>query len=267
MIHTIPVFLRGLAEEDGPTLMTGSLSASLTRKGRGASLCVRKGVDRVNPRRLRLKDSKCTAGDEPSLRMNREYWTLTNWVKGWSGVILDPLSRLLANLGIQPNLLSMIGFFAASAAGAAVAAGYISHGGLLFLVSGPFDALDGALARTAGLESRFGAFLDSFIDRYSEAVVLFGILYWATVHDHHVLVFLTFLTVVGSIMVSYARARAEGLGISCKVGLFTRLERFIVLTLALISQQLFVGMFILALLTNFTALQRMFHVYRQSLRQ
>jgi CDP-diacylglycerol--glycerol-3-phosphate 3-phosphatidyltransferase len=158
----------------------------------------------------------------------------------------------------------MIGFFAASAAGAVIAAGHISYGGWLFLFSGPFDALDGSLARTAGLESRFGAFLDSFIDRYSEAVVLFGILCWATFNDHPIIVLVTFLTVVGSFMVSYARARAESLNISCKVGLFTRLERFIVLTLALVTKQLLVGLIILALLTNFTALQRMFHVYRQS---
>lgn len=159
----------------------------------------------------------------------------------------------------------MIGFFAASAAGAVVAAGHISQGGLLYLLSGPFDALDGALARTSGLESRFGAFLDSFIDRYSEAAVLFGILCWSTFHDRHILVLITFLAMIGSLMVSYTRARAEGLGISCKVGLFTRLERFIVLALALVTKQLFVGLIILAFLANFTALQRMFHVYRQSL--
>jgi CDP-diacylglycerol--glycerol-3-phosphate 3-phosphatidyltransferase len=148
----------------------------------------------------------------------------------------------------------MIGFFVASAAGAAVAAGHVFYGGLLLLVSGPFDALDGALARTAGLESRFGAFFDSFIDRYSEAVVLLGILCWATWNDRHVLVIVTFLTMTGSLMVSYARARAGGLRISCRVGLFTRLERFIVLTLTLITQQLLAGLIILALLTNFTAL-------------
>lgn len=198
-------------------------------------------------------------------KTNREYWTLTAWVRSWADTVLDPISRLLARMGVQPNLLSMIGLFAAAAAGAVVAAGHICLGGWLFLFSGPFDALDGALARTAGLESRFGAFLDSFIDRYSEAVVLFGILCWATFNDHHVLVLVTFLTMVGSLMVSYARARAEGLGISCKVGIFTRLERVIVLTLALITKQLLAGLIILALLTNFTALQRMFHIYRQSL--
>ena len=214
-----------------------------------------------------MDESKNMSEDQTSPRIEREYWTLTGWVKGWADVILDPLARVLARLGVQPNLLSLVGFFAASAAGAVVAAGYISQGGWLFLLSGPFDALDGSLARTAGLESRFGAFLDSFIDRYSEAAVLFGILCWSTFHDRHILVLVTFLTMIGSLMVSYARARAEGLKISCKVGLFTRLERFIVLTLTLITQQLLVGLTILAFLTNFTALQRMFHVYRQSMRE
>jgi len=214
-----------------------------------------------------LEGSKNRHKDQTSSKINREYWTLTGWVKSWADVILAPLSHLLARLGIQPNLLSLIGFFIASAAGAVIAAGHISHGGWLFLLSGPFDALDGALARTAGLETRFGAFLDSFIDRYSEAAVLFGILYWSSLQGSHILVLLSFLTLFGSLMVSYARARAEGLNISCKVGLFTRLERFIVLTLALLTKQLLIGLVILACLTNFTALQRMFHVYRQSLRQ
>jgi CDP-diacylglycerol--glycerol-3-phosphate 3-phosphatidyltransferase len=213
------------------------------------------------------EDFKKDQAHRAEAERDREYWTLTAWVRSWADSILDPISHLLARMGVQPNLLSMIGLFAATAAGAVVAAGHISMGGWLFLFSGPFDALDGALARTAGLESRFGAFLDSFIDRYSEAVVLFGILCWATFNDDHILVLLTFLTMVGSLMVSYARARAEGLGLSCKVGIFTRLERVIVLTLALMTKQLLVGLIILALLTNFTALQRMFHIYRQSLDQ
>jgi len=214
-----------------------------------------------------LEESENRGENQTSSKINREYWTLTGWVKSWADVILDPLSRLLARLGVQPNLLSLIGFFIASAAGAVVAAGYISYGGWLFLLSGPFDALDGALARISGLETRFGAFLDSFIDRYSEAAVLFGILYWSNLQGDRILIALTFLTLLGSLMVSYARARAEALNISCKVGLFTRLERFIVLTLALLTKQLLIGLVILACLTNFTALQRMFHVYRQSLHQ
>jgi len=205
--------------------------------------------------------------ENPSTQSDREYWTFTAWVQSWVHVVINPFSRLLTRLGIQPNLLSMIGFFAASAAGALVATGYVFEGGWLYLISGPFDALDGNLARTAGLESRFGAFLDSFLDRYSEAAVLFGILAWGAFHTQPILVLLTFLTLVGSFMVSYSRARAEGLKISCKVGLFTRLERFIILTIILLTQQLLIGMAVLAFLTNFTALQRMFHVYRQSLDQ
>jgi CDP-diacylglycerol--glycerol-3-phosphate 3-phosphatidyltransferase len=216
---------------------------------------------------LGLDRSKNKGDNQTSSKTDREYWTLTSWVKGWSDVMLAPCARLLVRLGIQPNLLSMIGFFAASAAGVVVATDHIFLGGLLFLISGPFDALDGALARTAGLESRFGAFLDSFMDRYSEAAVLFGILWWSTFRGHHTLVLLIFLTLVGSVMVSYTRARAEGLNISCKVGLFTRLERFVVLTITLLSGQLLIGLALLAFLTNFTALQRMFHVYRQSLQQ
>jgi len=205
--------------------------------------------------------------EEAPRKSNPEYWTLTAWVEGWAHFIIDPISRLLGRLGIQPNLLSVIGFLMASSAGALIATGYFFQGGWLFFLSGPFDALDGALARAVGLESRFGAFLDSFLDRYSEAAVLFGILYWAISHERPIIIMLIFITLVGSFMVSYARARAEGLHISCKIGLFTRLERFIIMTLTLLTQQLLIGLIVLAFLTNFTAIQRLFHVYRQSLRE
>jgi len=156
------------------------------------------------------------------------------------------------------------GFVVSLAAGFAVAKGKLWAGGWLFLVSGLFDALDGSVARIMGNESSFGAFLDSFLDRYSEAALLFGILFWSTFQGRHALVLLVFVTLIGSVMVSYARARAEGLNILCKVGFFTRLERFVVLAMTLLTGQLLVGLSILALLTNMTALQRMFHVYKKS---
>jgi phosphatidylglycerophosphate synthase len=146
----------------------------------------------------------------------------------------------------------------------AVAGGNISLGAWLFLLSGPFDALDGALARAANLESRFGAFLDSFLDRYADASVMLGLIYWASRQDRHGLVVLSALALVGSIMVSYARARAEGLGMSCSVGLFTRLERFLVLVLTLFTGQLSFGISVLAALSNLTAFQRLHHVHRQN---
>ncbi|OGP61866.1 MAG: hypothetical protein A2V65_06625 [Deltaproteobacteria bacterium RBG_13_49_15] len=176
--------------------------------------------------------------------------------------ILEPISRFLLRIGIHPNLLTSAGFLFAVISGVFIALDHLQEGAFFLMVSGLFDALDGTLARTAGLESRFGAFLDSFLDRYAESALFFGLIYRASVQGRHDLVLLVFLSMVGSIMVSYARARAEGLGISCNVGLFTRLERFIVLSIALLLEQLFIGLFILALMTNLTAFQRMIHVFR-----
>ncbi|MFH1102301.1 MAG: CDP-alcohol phosphatidyltransferase family protein [Pseudomonadota bacterium] len=195
---------------------------------------------------------------------NQDPWAFTGWVKKRAASILESISRFLLRIGIHPNLLTLAGFLFAVISGVFVALGHLQEGAFFLIVSGLFDALDGTLARTAGLESRFGAFLDSFLDRYAESALFFGLLYRASVQGRHDLVLLVFLAMVGSIMVSYARARAEGLGISCKVGLFTRMERFIVLSIALLLEQLFIGLFILALMTNLTALQRMIHVLRSA---
>jgi CDP-diacylglycerol--glycerol-3-phosphate 3-phosphatidyltransferase len=197
-------------------------------------------------------------------REETQPWSLSSWARRRSASIIDPIARCLAGLGIRPNFLTVVGFVVSLVAGFAVAKGKLWAGGWLFLVSGLFDALDGSVARITGNESSFGAFLDSFLDRYSEAALLFGILFWSTFQGRHALVLLVFVTLTGSIMVSYARARAEGLNIPCKVGFFTRLERFVVLAMMLLTGQLLVGLSILALLTNMTALQRMFHVYKKS---
>jgi len=214
-----------------------------------------------------LQDPEPGGDSQTNQTMPSEQRTLTDWVKQRAHFMLDPVVRLLSAAGIHPNVVSVIGFVVASAAGVAIASGKHSLGGWLFVISGPFDALDGALARTAGLESQFGAFLDSCLDRFSEAVVLFGLLYWCSYHDRHAMALLCFVTMFGSIMVSYTRARAEGLNMSCKVGLFTRMERFVVIALMLVTGQLAIGLCILASLTNFTAFQRILHVYRQSSQQ
>jgi CDP-diacylglycerol--glycerol-3-phosphate 3-phosphatidyltransferase len=211
-----------------------------------------------------LDDSKSTDNDHACQTMPSRHWTFADWVKRRTRFVLDPVVCLLSRTGIHPNVLTVVGFVVASAAGTAVAAGKCSLGGWLLLISGPFDALDGALARASGHESRFGAFLDSSLDRYSEAAVLFGVLYWCSSHDNHALVLLCFVTMVGSVMVSYTRARAEGLNMACEVGVFTRMERFVVMTVMLLTEQLGIGLALLAVLTNFTAIQRIVHVYRKS---
>jgi len=135
-------------------------------------------------------------------------------------------------------------------------------GGLLAALVGLLDALDGALARLTGQKSRFGAFLDSFVDRLCEAVLYLGLLIFYTRHGARQEIMLIYAAIVGSLLISYARARAEGLGLECKVGLLTRMERIAILSLALILNRMSIALWVLAILTNFTALQRVYHVWR-----
>lgn len=199
-------------------------------------------------------------GSQPSKHRK----TLTDWAKHASKGFLEPLAGFLFRMGVEPNFLSFAGFLLALASGVLAALGRFPQSGLMLLLSGILDALDGTLARLAGKASGFGAFFDSFMDRYSEAALFFGMACWATFENRHDLVLLVILSLVGSVMVSYARARAEGLGIACNVGLFSRMERFIVLIGALLSGQLFWGLLFLALMANVTAFQRLFHVAKES---
>ncbi len=169
---------------------------------------------------------------------------------------------MLASTGITPNWLTTIGFVLNIAVGVVLALGYIRIGGVLVLVFGTFDMLDGALARISGKASTFGAFLDSTLDRYSEAVVLFGLLFWYGQQGNLTVVLLAYATIVGSVMVSYTRARAEGLGLQCEVGLLARPERIALLGIGLILDQALIVLAILALFTNVTALQRVIHVWK-----
>jgi len=181
-----------------------------------------------------------------------------------AGKLVDPFCQILAYTKVSPNILSIIGFLFAIAACIAIALGHLVYGGCLVIMSGAFDAFDGAFARKFGLETRFGAFLDSFIDRYSEAAILLGILYYTTVWQEHTLILLTFVSFVGSVMVSYSRALAEGLGIPCGIGPGDRVARVIVRIMRLLLEELPIGLAILATLSNMAALLRMYHVYVQT---
>ncbi len=193
--------------------------------------------------------------------------TRTDWAKHVSKGVLEPVARWLLKAGVWPNFLSLLGLLFAVSAGILAALGGFFKGGFVFLLAGLFDAMDGTLARVGGLESRFGAFFDSFMDRYAEAALFLGIVYWSVSKGRLDLVLLTFFALIGSFMVSYARARAEGLGISCKIGLFSRMERFIVLILTLFTGQLFLGLAFLAVMANVTALQRLFYVGKRLQKQ
>jgi CDP-diacylglycerol--glycerol-3-phosphate 3-phosphatidyltransferase len=174
--------------------------------------------------------------------------------------LLEFIVRPLARAGVSPNVLTVVGFLAMVGVAWVLSQGYERLAGLLIIVVGLFDALDGALARSTGKTTTFGAFFDSTLDRFAEIALYLGLLY--LYRGHTLAVVLIYLTITGSLMVSYTRARAEGLRVECKVGLLTRLERLGVLVLGLLLNLTFWALVVLAVLSNLTALQRMWHVWR-----
>jgi CDP-diacylglycerol---glycerol-3-phosphate 3-phosphatidyltransferase len=180
--------------------------------------------------------------------------------------VTDPIVSPLAAAGVTPNMISVAGFAGNLAAAALAAGGYFLPAGIVMLLASALDLLDGALARKTGTASSFGAVFDSVLDRMSEAAVLAGLLFHYTeVGGHTQEVLLIYAAVVGSILVSYVRARAEGEGIDLREGLFTRAERVLVLGVALIVGHGIVlwALWLLAVLTNLTAAQRVFVVWQR----
>ncbi len=174
--------------------------------------------------------------------------------------LLASVARLLARTGASPNVLTLIGLLATLVVAYILALGHERVAGLLMIPVGLIDAVDGALARSTGKATRFGAFFDSTLDRFAEIALYLGLLY--LYRSSTLATALIYLTITGSLMVSYARARAEGLGLECKVGLFTRFERLLVLVVGLLLEQTVIALIILSLFSYVTALQRMWHVKR-----
>jgi CDP-diacylglycerol--glycerol-3-phosphate 3-phosphatidyltransferase len=170
---------------------------------------------------------------------------------------------MLTGIGL---LLSMVTAFV-------VAQGDMFLGGLLVVVAGIFDMFDGAMARVCDAGTTFGAFLDSTLDRYSESIILFGLLcyalqrpglqdrLWPLAHEQTWMITFIFVSVVGSLMVSYTKARAEGLGLRCSGGLLARPERVIILAIGLVSGTSIWALSLLAVFSHFTALERMISVW------
>lgn len=178
-----------------------------------------------------------------------------------------PAAKLLSKTGVTPNMLTVMGFLVSIAAAILVAKEYFLAGGLVILLAGAFDLLDGPLARATGKTTRFGAFLDSTLDRLSEAAVIGGILAYYAYHEGTWESLLAYGCFVGSVMVSYLRARAEGLGVKCEVGIFTRAERVVVMSIGLMLGQRFewaipIMLGIITALAFVTVIQRLIHVRR-----
>lgn len=172
----------------------------------------------------------------------------------------------LAAAGLTPNAITILGLFLNGGVALVLASGRERIGGGLLLVAGAFDMLDGAMARVTKRFTTFGAFLDSTLDRYSEALVLIGLAYAESALHQTTAVTLIVAMLTGSFLISYARARAEGLGLECKVGLLPRPERIVILAVGLLFGVLVPVLIVLVVLTNFTALQRIVHVWHATRR-
>jgi len=179
----------------------------------------------------------------------------------------DPVARALLRAHVRPNHLTMLGLGVSIVAACALAQGRLRVGAVLLALAGLFDFFDGSLARLANSVSAFGAFLDSVVDRYSDLVVLLGVvLYYHRAADTTG-VFLTMVALVGTIMTSYTKARAQSIGVACEIGLIERPERLIMLIAGATFNLLTPAMIALAVLTNLTALQRILYMRRAASRE
>lgn len=173
------------------------------------------------------------------------------------------IGRIVARTNLTPNALTFIGLGLSFVVAAVIASGNLILGGVLLLLAGGWDVLDGAVARATNQITSFGAFLDSTFDRYSDAVVLGGVLIYFTRTDAGTLpIVLTYTAICGSLIISYVRAKAEIIGIRGNVGFAQRLERVLILAAALLFSRPEWGIWVLALLTQVTAMHRLIHVWR-----
>ncbi|MEP7134830.1 MAG: CDP-alcohol phosphatidyltransferase family protein [Chloroflexota bacterium] len=190
--------------------------------------------------------------------------TFTDYLRLWFKWFLDPVGGFLNRLGLTPNMVTGLGLLGNTIGAIYLARGEMLTGGIWIALMTPVDALDGTMARLRGESSDFGAFVDSVSDRYSELIIYGGLLYHFLVRGEPLGGLLTFGAAAGSVLVSYVKARAEGLGYEAKVGLLTRAERYIVLAPSLIFNQLNIGLGIIAVFANITALQRVWHVRKHA---
>lgn len=189
--------------------------------------------------------------------------TLTDRIRQVSGSLLNGLGAWLHRLGVHPDLITVLGLVLVAVAAVIIALGWLQIGGVILLVAFPFDALDGAVARAMERKDRVGAVLDSTLDRYADGLI-FGALayYFADRHELNYML-LALAALIGSFTVSYVRARAGEADLSVKVGLLTRLERVIVVLVALLIPPLLLpGLVVLAVGTQVSVVQRLWYVYQ-----
>ena len=192
--------------------------------------------------------------------------TFTEWMRKRTRGILEPIAGFFIKIGLMPNTMTILGLVGNIAGAIFLARGQMFWGGVLILLMGPVDALDGTMARLKGMPTKFGGFVDSVTDRYSELFIFGGLLFYYFQEQYLPGILLVYAAASGSILVSYIRARGQSLGWDTKVGILTRMERYLVLVPALILNIPLVGLAIIAVFANFTAIQRIIDIRRQATR-
>jgi len=180
--------------------------------------------------------------------------------------ILNAIVTLLTALRVSPNVLTLIGLVINIFAAVLFAKGMFTLAGLVVLFASIFDMVDGEVARRTGRVTKFGAFFDSVIDRYSDMVLLLGLVVWYAKLDRIFYAGLVVMSLIGSIMTSYTRARAESLIPACKVGFLERPERIVLLIIGCLSNRMGAAMWVMAVLTNWTVSQRIWYTWQETKR-
>jgi CDP-diacylglycerol--glycerol-3-phosphate 3-phosphatidyltransferase len=178
--------------------------------------------------------------------------------------ILDPAGAYLNTTWLKPNTVTILGLVGNFAGALLIALGYIRIGGVIVFLMGPIDALDGTMARLRGEPTGFGGFVDSVTDRYSELVILLGLLIFYIRNPNPLATLLVYLSAAGSVLVPYVRARAEEAGYSASIGILSRVGRYLILAPALMLNIPIYALAIIAVFANITALQRIAFVRRQA---
>lgn len=203
------------------------------------------------------------------VKEKKQRMTLTDQLRIVFKGVTEPIAGFFNRLGLMPNTMTLLGLAGNVAGAILLSQGNMLWGGILILVMGPVDALDGTMARLRGMAGSFGAFVDSVTDRYSELIIFGGLIYYYAQQNDMLSTIAVYAAAAGSVLVSYIRSRGQSLGWDTKVGILTRAERYLVLAPALIlggvnSNIPLVGIWIIAILANVTAVQRIIDVRRQA---
>jgi CDP-diacylglycerol--glycerol-3-phosphate 3-phosphatidyltransferase len=181
--------------------------------------------------------------------------------------ILDLIVSGAAALRINPNVLTFTGFLITLLAAVSLARGKFLQAGLIIIVAGIFDMLDGRVARTTNSVTKFGAFFDSVLDRYSDIAMFLGLMFYYSKAQRFTYIVLSGIVLMGAVMTSYTRARAESLIPLCKVGFMERPERLVLMIIGALTDRMAPVLWVMAFFSNLTVIHRIAHTWKEASRQ